>query len=136
MSLKIRYLLLPWGILWPLLIAFHRPEQPQNRYRSMEVTATAFHATEAQIQEKDLLIAAWGDTLAPGVSAIAVSPDLIQEGLDHNTPVRIRGLPGVYHVLDKMSRREKNHIDIYMGSDEEKAQQWGEQTVEIMWYVE
>jgi hypothetical protein len=39
---------------------------------------------------------AWGDTLEPGMKAIAVSRDLIRLGLVHNTYVTIEALPGRY----------------------------------------
>ena len=74
--------------------------------------------------------------MQPGVKAIAVSRDLLKQGLDYNTPVKIEGLPGTYRVLDKMHRRWNNRIDIYMGEDIDLAKEWGRQTVEISWAVE
>ena len=61
----------------------------------------------------------------PGMNAIAVSRDLIKKGLTHGTKVRIKGLPGVYIVRDKMAARWKNKIDIYMGKDVTAALEWG-----------
>ncbi|MGB3587376.1 MAG: hypothetical protein WBA23_12590, partial [Tunicatimonas sp.] len=79
-------------------------------------------------------IAAWGDKLKPGMKAIAVSRDLLNEyGLEHNAKVKIKGLPGTYRVLDKMNKRWKKRIDIYMGTDISKAREWGKQQVEISW---
>ena len=56
---------------------------------------------------------------------IAVSRDLIALGLEHNTEVTIQGLPGTYRVKDKMNRRFKRHIDLYMGEDVDGAREWG-----------
>jgi 3D (Asp-Asp-Asp) domain-containing protein len=104
--------------------------------KSLEVTATAYNSVEVQTKKGDPATAAWGDKLEPGVKAIAVSRDLLKQGLDHNTPVKIKGLPGTYRVLDKMHSRWNNRIDIYMGEDIDLAKEWGRQTVEISWAVE
>ena len=101
--------------------------------KKIEVTATAYNSVESQTKANDSVTAAWGDELEPGMKAIAVSRDLIEAGLDHNTPVKIEGLPGTYRVLDKMNRRWNNRIDIYMGDDVAEAREWGKQTVEISW---
>ena len=103
--------------------------------KKIEVTATAYNSVESQTKPGDSVVAAWGDELEPGMKAIAVSPDLIEEGLDHNTPVKIEGLPGTYRVLDKMNSRWNNRIDIYMGNDVAEAREWGKQQVEISWEV-
>jgi 3D (Asp-Asp-Asp) domain-containing protein len=65
--------------------------------------------------------------------AIAVSRDLIEAGLTRGTRVRIDGLPGEYVVLDKMARRWRNKIDIYMGEDVDAARRWGVREVRIRW---
>jgi 3D (Asp-Asp-Asp) domain-containing protein len=65
------------------------------------------------------------------VQSIAVSRDLIRKGLKFNTPVKIDGFEGVFIVNDKMHPRWRNKIDIYMGSDREKALKWGRRKVEI-----
>lgn len=101
--------------------------------RKVEVTATAYNSVESQTKAGDSTTAAWGDQLSPGMKAIAVSRDLLKKGLDHNTPVRIEGLPGTYRVLDKMNKRWEKRIDIYMGNDVAQAKEWGKQTVEISW---
>ena len=100
--------------------------------RSLVVTATAYNSLPEQTDEEPHL-AAWGDSIAPGMKAIAVSRDLIEIGLDHRTPVEIEGLPGVFLVLDKMHGRWENRIDIYMGNDLEAARSWGKRQVEINW---
>jgi len=99
---------------------------------SMEVTASAFTSTAGETDDTPTL-AAWGDTLKPGMKAIAVSRDLIKVGLNHNQMVKISGLDGEYRVLDKMNKRWKRKIDIYMGNNKEKAKKWGKQKVTIYW---
>jgi len=120
--------------IWPialicLLAASARADSVE---RSLVVTATAFNSVPEQT-DSDPHLAAWGDPIAPGMKVIAVSRDLISEGLEHRTPVKIEGFPGEYLVLDKMHKRWKKRIDIYMGTDLEAAQAWGERRVEISW---
>ncbi|WP_271271288.1 3D domain-containing protein [Aliamphritea hakodatensis] len=103
-----------------------------NGESSMEVTATAYTSTPGETDSTPSL-AAWGDTLKPGMKSIAVSRDLIAAGLTHKTIVRIEGLEGEYRVLDKMNRRWEKKIDIYMGEDRKKALQWGKRKVTIFW---
>ena len=102
----------------------------------MEVTATAYNSVEYQTKKGDPFTAAWGDKLQPGMKAIAVSRDLIPEGLDHRTEVKIEGLDGTYLVLDKMNKRWKQKIDIFMGMDIAKAREWGKRKVNIEWEVD
>ena len=99
----------------------------------MAVTATAYNSTPGQTNRQPTLTA-FGDTLRPGVKAIAVSRDLLSEGLTHGTEVKIVGLPGTYRVMDKMAARWTQKIDIYFGLDRDKALQWGKQDVVIYWY--
>ena len=105
----------------------------RSQWRTMEVTATAYNSLPSQTTAVDPDIAAWGDRLRPGMQAIAVSRDLIAEGLDHRTPIRIHGLDGEWLVLDKMNKRWKRKIDIYMGTDAKEAREWGRRTVTISW---
>jgi len=100
--------------------------------RTLVVTATAYNSLADQT-DSDPTTAAWGDSLAPGMKTIAVSPDLIPLGLDHKAPVEIDGLPGRYRVLDKMSSRWSKRIDIYMGNDRNAALEWGRREVRIRW---
>ena len=100
--------------------------------RALAVTATAYNSLPEQTDSEPHL-AAWGDSLAPGMKVIAVSRDLIPLGLGHRTSVKIEGLPGAYLVLDKMHRRWKKRIDIYMGHDLDAARTWGKRQVEISW---
>jgi len=100
----------------------------------MELTASSYNSVENQTKKGNIGLAAWGDTLKPGVKAIAVSRDLIKMGFEHNTRVKIKGLDGYYKVMDKMNRRWKKKIDIYMGTDVQKARNWGKKKVTV--YVE
>ena len=100
--------------------------------QSLRVKASAYNATPGQTDDTPD-IGAWGDRLKPGVRAIAVSRDLLELGLTHQTTVRIEGLPGEYRVLDKMHRRWRKKIDIFMGDDVEGARQWGVREVTIRW---
>lgn len=100
--------------------------------RTLKVVATAYTSHKGQTDSTPDL-AAWGDTLKPGMKCIAVSRDLIKMGLKHNTPVRIKGLPGVYLVKDKLNKRFTKRIDIYFGKDLKAARQWGKRRVEIEW---
>ncbi len=102
-----------------------------NNKETIEVTATAYNSLPGQTHPAHPDIAAWGDKLEPGMKGIAVSRDLLQMGLTYNTEVKIEGLPGKYVVLDKMNKRWKKRIDIYMGKDRQLAREWGKQKVEI-----
>lgn len=115
---------------WPAT-AQHPPAEAFKE--TTTVTATAYNSLEGQGGGNDHSVAAWGDTLVPGMKAIAVSRDLIGAGLDYGTPVRIEGLDGVWYVRDKMHSRWQNKIDIYMGEDLDAARDWGRRRVVIHW---
>lgn len=101
--------------------------------KRLKVTATAYTSHVNQTDSTPN-IAAWGDRLKPGMKAIAVSRDLLKVyGLKHKQKVRIKGLKGEYVVLDKMNKRWRKKIDIYMGMDKKKAFRWGRRKVEILW---
>ncbi len=121
---------LSWWVA--ILCALATPASADSTDRSLLVTATAYNSLPEQTDEHPHL-AAWGDPLAPGMKVIAVSHDLIDEGLDRHTPVKIEGLPGEFLVLDKMHHRWEMRIDIYMGHDVEAALAWGKRQVEISW---
>lgn len=105
-------------------------EQRDNKLR---VTATAYNSLPAQTDSTPN-IAAWGDRLRPGMKVIAVSRDLLKKyGLKHKDKVKISGLEGEYLVLDKMNKRWRKKIDIYMGKDRRKALKWGRKNVTIRW---
>jgi len=101
--------------------------------KTMEVTASAYNSLPEQTREGAGNITAWGDTLKPGMKCIAVSRDLIDTGLTHNTEVEIKGLDGTYLVKDKMNKRWTEKIDIYFGKDVKKAREWGKKKVVISW---
>ena len=99
---------------------------------SLEVTSSAYTSSPGETDSTPSL-AAWGDTLKPGMKSIAVSRDLIKMGLGHNATVTIDGLSGKYVVLDKMNKRWTKKIDIYMGLDKKAAKEWGKKKVVIHW---
>jgi 3D (Asp-Asp-Asp) domain-containing protein len=115
-----------------LLLALLFLTSCDQKTNALEVTATAYTSHAGQTDDTPTL-AAWGDTLKPGMKAIAVSRDLIKMGLTHNTEVTIDGLDGTYLVLDKMNKRWTKKIDIYMGLDRKKAREWGKRKVIIRW---
>jgi len=102
--------------------------------QSMEVTASAYTLRAEETAKDSVGIGAWGDKLKPGMNVIAVSRDLIDEGLDHGTEVRIEGFDETFVVRDKMNARWSRKIDILM-DDPESARQWGKRTVTIHWTV-
>src|SRR5262245_35096653 len=75
---------------------FHPPPAPAPPERPNEivVTATAYNSVPEQGMGSGQH-GAWGDRLAPGMKAIAVSDDLLEMGLEHGSKVRIEGLDGV-----------------------------------------
>ncbi|MGH0028609.1 MAG: 3D domain-containing protein [Myxococcota bacterium] len=96
------------------------------------VNASAYNSVPEQTDD-DPWVAAWGDTLEDDMKVIAVSRDLLDEGLTRGVRVQIEGLPGEFTVLDKMAARWSNRIDIYMGGDVDAALDWGVRKVEIRW---
>ncbi len=131
-----RYLISFTGILMlvclPLLSC--ADEEDKYTWESMEVTATAYNAVASQTDSL-VNIAAWGDTLKPGMKCIAVSRDLLKKGLKYDTPVKIDGFEGIFRVKDKMHSRWVNRIDIFMGVDVEKAREWGRKKVIIQYGI-
>ncbi|WP_343486317.1 hypothetical protein [Allomuricauda sp. d1] len=101
---------------------------------ALEVTATAYNSVPWQTDGKPTL-AAWGDTLKPGMKAIAVSRDLIKRGLTHNTMVKIDTFPDTFYVKDKMHRKWRKKIDIYMGNNIDSARNWGRKKLMICYAV-
>ena len=94
------------------------------------VKATAYNALESQTDSTPL-ICAWGDRIRPGI--IAVSRDLESLGLTRGQEVLVEGL-GKRVVMDRMHRRKKNQIDIFMDSHE-NAVNFGVQELVISWEV-
>jgi len=107
-------------------------EVVSKAYNSIEVVATAYNSIAKQTN-KNPTVTAWGHTLKPGMKSIAVSRDLIDLGLVYNTEVSIEGLQGKYKVLDKMNKKWRKRIDIYMGNDVKLAKKWGKKRVKISW---
>jgi len=115
-----------------LVLSFVHASVSGGAKRTLKVTATAYNSVPSQTDSTPD-IAAWGDKLVPGMKAIAVSRDLLSKGLGRGTKVKIAGMPGTYTVLDKMNRRWRRKIDIYMGVDIKAAKQWGKRDVRIQW---
>ncbi len=89
--------------------------------RKLRVTATAYSSHRGQT-DKTPFLAAWNNRLRPGMKIIAVSRDMLTRyGMRNGTKVRIGGLPGFYRVRDKMNKRYKKRIDIYMGTEQKKS---------------
>lgn len=103
-------------------------------WHTIDVTATAYNSFEYQTNSNPF-ITAYGDSLIPGKKYIAVSRDLLSLGLKHNTPVKIEGFKGIFLVKDKMHKRWKKRIDIYMGEDITKAKEWGRRKVTISYGI-
>jgi len=114
-----------------------KPVEPFPKYNwyGHEVTASAYNSVFWQTDSINPSVAAWGDTLKPGMKSIAVSRDLIKMGLTHNTMVRIDTFSDTFYVKDKMHRRWRNRIDVYMGKDVKKAREWGKRKLIICYAV-
>lgn len=122
--------------LWMLFVVLFFSTCKKTETKELEVVASAYNSLPGQTHSDHPNIGAWGDTLRPGMKVIAVSRDLIEQGLTRNQVVKIEGLPGKFRVLDKMNRRWKQKIDIYMGDNQDRAKEWGNQVVTIRWEVE
>lgn len=121
-----------WGSEWRATPAAMQTTN-KRYFNSLRVTATAYTSHVDQTDSTPN-IAAWGDRLEPGMKAIAVSRDLLKVyGLKPRQKVRIKGLQGEYVVLDKMNKRWRKKIDIYMGLNKRNAFKWGHRKVEIQW---
>lgn len=116
-----------------VLITYDVMAHPHKKVRKLKVVATAYNSLPEQTDSTPF-IAAWNNRLTPGEKSIAVSRDLLTKyGLYNGAKVKISGLRGDYTVKDKMNKRWRKRIDIYMGLDRKKALQWGKRTVTIMW---
>jgi len=126
------------GALWLIVViggACATPvpsPSPEARPNEIVVTATAYNSTVAQT-DSDPFMTAHGVRLEPGMQIIAISRDLEAMGLSPGTRVRIEGLPGEWSVADRMARRWKRKIDVYMGLDVEGARQFGRRRVKMSW---
>ncbi len=131
-----RYRIFPALFLAALFGLVSCDRDDRDNKRTLIVTVTAYNTVERQTKVGDPTLAAWGDTLKPGMKAIAVSRDLIEEGLTHRTKVKIEGLPGEYIVLDKMNKRWKKRIDICKDKNIKAARKWGKKKARITWQTE
>jgi len=116
----------------PKHIPAPKPKKPKIKKNILTVTATAYTSCKRETDRTPFL-AAWNNILKPSVKSIAVSRDLLKLGLTNGTKVKISGLKGHYVVLDKMNKRWKKKIDIYMGRNLKKAKRWGKRKVTIIW---
>tara|TARA_R110002096_G_scaffold21169_12_gene69136 strand:+ start:51 stop:443 length:393 start_codon:yes stop_codon:yes gene_type:complete len=104
----------------------------EDESRQLQVTATAYTSSVAETDSTPT-ISAWGNRLKPGMRVIAVSRDLLEMGLTLGTIVSVEGFKKDFIVLDKMNKRWKKKIDIYMGNDRHEALNWGKRKVNICW---
>ncbi len=125
---------LKFFLLFMVIVSCKKKIEDPYVWKELEVKVTAYNSLKYQTSSNPS-IAAWGDSLKPGMKCIAVSRDLIELGLTYNTPVKIEGLDSIYLVKDKMHRRKKNQIDIYMGVDVKKAKAWGVKRLKIYYGV-
>ena len=99
--------------------------------RKLRVTATAYSSHVGQT-DKTPFLAAWNNRIRPGMKIIAVSRDMLTRyGLRNGSKVRIGGLSGYYTVRDKMNKRYRKRIDIYMGVNRRRALRWGRRSVTL-----
>jgi len=99
--------------------------------RRLSVTATAYTSHRSQTDRTPFL-AAWNNRIRPGMKVIAVSRDLIYKyGITNGKKVRISGLKGIYTVRDKMNKKWRRKIDIYMGTSRWRALRWGRRRVTL-----
>ncbi|QLE00740.1 3D domain-containing protein [Galbibacter sp. BG1] len=106
--------------------------EDEMKWVPLYVKVSAYNSVESQTVGHPAL-SAWGDTLQPGMKAIAISRDLMKLGITHNTPIKIEGFDGFYLVKDKMNARYRKKIDIYMGLELQKAREFGNKHLKI-WY--
>ena len=99
--------------------------------KKLRVTATAYSSHHSQT-DKTPFLAAWNNRIRPGMKIIAVSRDMLTRyGLRNGSKVKIGGLSGYYTVRDKMNKRYRKRIDIYMGVNRRKALRWGRRSVTL-----
>lgn len=128
--MKIRILIL----LFCVMMLSCNEQSTDCTLKSYTVTATAYNSLAYQTNSNPS-ITAFGDSLKPGLRYIAVSRDLLDSGLVHDTKVKIEGFDSLFTVKDKMNRRWRKRIDIYMGRDVKKAKKWGKKKVTIEYCI-
>jgi 3D (Asp-Asp-Asp) domain-containing protein len=105
-----------------------------QQHKTLRVKAMAYTSCSVgKKHAKRTVRGAWGDTLSPGIKAVAVSRDLLDMGLDHGDVISIEGLSGQYKVLDVMHGRHNKSIDIFYGDDQCGALSWGKRSLNISW---
>ena len=117
-------------IVFTLVINCKNKEEVRCESKTFTVTATAYNSLAYQTSSNPN-ITAFGDSLKPGMRYIAVSRDLLDSGLVHNTKVKLQGFDSLFTVKDKMNKRWLRRIDIYMGVNVKKARKWGKQKMVI-----
>jgi 3D (Asp-Asp-Asp) domain-containing protein len=120
-----------WVFLIPILFFNCRKKvEATCNTKIFQVMASAYNSLADQTSTNPN-ITAFGDSLKPGMRYIAVSRDLLDSGLVHNTKVKLEGFDGLFTVKDKMNKRWRKRIDIYMGTDVQKAKKWGKKNINI-----
>ena len=105
--------------------------KPEEIWDTLQVTVSAFNSVRYQTAGNNPSLAAWGDTLKPGMNAVAISRDLMDLGLGHNDEIKIQGFDSIFLIKDKMHYRWRKRVDIYMGKDIQKARNFGRKKLEI-----
>ena len=113
-----------------LLFTCGKKVEEECNTKMFQVVASAYNSLAYQTGSNPN-ITAFGDSLKPGMRYIAVSRDLLDSGLVHNTKVKLEGFDGLFTVKDKMNKRWRKRIDIYMGTDVKKAKEWGKKKINI-----
>jgi len=119
-KLQNRYSLSKNRLLFSLL-----SKHVKKKKRKLSIVATAYISHRRQTDNTPF-IAAWNNKIRPGMKIVAVSRDLIKKhGLKNGVKVKIKGLKGHYIVKDKMNKRFRKRIDIYMGLNKKKSTKMG-----------
>ena len=110
----------------------NKPSKKKKRTKITRIVrATAYNAVPQQTDSTPE-ICAWGDRVRPGI--IAISRDLEESGLTRGKEVYIEGI-GKVVVMDRMNRRKRNQIDLYMEKYED-AVRFGVKELTISWTEE
>jgi 3D (Asp-Asp-Asp) domain-containing protein len=113
----------------PGVDAFDKKKPSKKKTKVIRVVmATAYNADPLQTDDTPD-VCAWGDKIRPGI--IAISRDLERSGLTRGKEVHIEGI-GKVVVMDRMHRRKRNQIDLYMENYED-AVQFGVKELTISW---
>ncbi len=106
----------------------NKPSKKKKTKVTRVVKATAYNAHPRQTDDTPE-ICAWGDKVRPGI--IAISRDLEKSGLTRGKEVHIEGI-GKVVVMDRMHRRKRNQIDLYMENHKD-AVEFGVKELTISW---